>query len=451
MRRATFLLAGCLVLLNVFGTPVAFAQPEDVDTIYLQQLYKGYLRDEKNVVYYDQKIAEERNRIRGLLQKEIEDIVSPAPETGETSDVSATSDIIDRQRNIVADLTGRLNESTVDLNLLSEEERLYENGAEPPDGALTASLPELLAKKAVLEEDINLVSTALNTQEKRLERLLSEQRMESIGILLTVLWYFLLVFVGLWAEHFLRTKLILRIPHRKLRYALAKAFTLVVYLSLFVWIIQRVLVEHPGLLTILAVIGAALVFMLQDIIKSFIGWFTYKDAFALGQRMNVGDYTGDVLDISMLFTTMLVSRSSTLDDATKAGKVVRIPNSALLTGPLINYHSTSDYENVEIPIRLAHTEDWEKAKPILEEIVSNEAKGYTEQAMLQMDKRMRGFYFSQVSPSYRVYMDWSPKGRLVCLCCFPAPIGQRRLIVTQVLEKIFSRFKEENIEIGEGE
>ena len=316
---------------------------------------------------------------------------------------------------------------------------------------LTKSYPELLARKALLEESVDLFATTATAQQIRLDKLLSEQRAQTIGILLTVLWYVGVVFVVFWVEHFIRTQIILHLHSRRLRYALSKIFTLVVYVSLIVWLVQMVFVEHPGLTTVLAVIGAALVFMLQDIIKSFIAWFTYKDALTMGQRVHMGDYTGDVLDISMFFTKILIARSPDLQDPTKAGKIVRVPNSMLLSGMVVNYHSTSDFENVEIPIRLADPTQGAVAKAILMEVLEQEAAEYTEQAQSQMDRRMRGFYFSQVSPSHRVYLEWSSKGHLVCLLCFPAPIGLRRSVTTRVLEVALQRFLEEGIKIAEAE
>jgi len=108
-----------------------------------------------------------------------------------------------------------------------------------------------------------------------------------------------------------------------------------------------------------------MVFMLQDVIKSVLGWFTYKGALSLGQRVQLGGYTGDVLDINVLHTTLLASRPPDMEDVSIAGKVVRVPNVYLLTGALVNMSSTSDFENVEIPVHLAEPRQWERAKAIL--------------------------------------------------------------------------------------
>jgi len=111
----------------------------------------------------------------------------------------------------------------------------------------------------------------------------------------------------------------------------------------------------------------------------------------------------------------------------------------------VNYHATSDFENVEVPVRIAMTAQWEKAYAILEDILRAETEEYSEEAQRQMDQRMRGFYFSQVSPSWRVYMELVNDGEMLFTLCFPAPIGKRRSVATKVTQQVLKRFEEEGI------
>ncbi len=457
MARRFLLSSVGVVVFGLLATP-SFAQTaSSISTDRLQRYYSDLLsaQSDASKSYNQQLVDNERVRLRELIKQEINGIVSPTTSTTgtpvTTTQEVTSSTVIERQREIVDELSGRLNESTVDLNLLTEEEKLYASG-QTGTGAtgpqLTQSYPELLARKAFLEDQVDLLTTSLSTQQTRLSKLVAEQRAQTIGILVTVLWYVAIVFLVFWGEHFIRTQVILRLRPRRFRYALSKVFTLLVYVALIVWLIQRIFVEHPGLTTVLAVIGAALVFMMQDVIKSFLGWLTYKDVLTLGDRIHAGGYTGDVLDINIFFTKVLVSHSPTLADSSQAGKIVRIPNYMLLSGATVNYHATSDYEHVELPVRLADSTQGEKARVILQEILEQEVAQFTEQAKLQMERRMRGFYYSQVSPSHRVYMELSAEGKLTCLLNFPVPIGLRRSLTTRIIELVLKRFKEEGIEIA---
>ncbi|MFA6523666.1 MAG: hypothetical protein WCS85_04845 [Candidatus Peribacteraceae bacterium] len=453
MKRIRILLTGMFFAASL-GLPVAaVAQGMSVDFSRLERYEMEAQKGSRQAATYEPLISAERQRIRLLIEKEVNALVQPAESEKDLEPAKA----IDSQRKVVDDLSGRLNEATVDLNLLKDEEKVYTTGGTTGTGAidgrfmLTKSFPELLARKVVLEEEIDLFSNALSAQQTRLSKLLSEQRAASFGMLYTILWYLAIVVFVVWAETLVRTQLLYRIPHRGLRYALGKVFTVVVYLSLLFWLVQRIFLENPGLTTVLAVIGAALVFMLQDVIKSFLGWLTYKGALKLGQRVTIGDYTGDILDIGVLFTTMLVSRSPEMKDVSEAGKVVRIPNAQFLVGPLTNFNSTSDFENVEIPVRIADPTQSKRAQELLEEILVEEAQRFAEQARNQMDRRMRGFYFSQVSPACRVYMELNEKAHLTFLLCFPAPIGQRRAVVTRILQQVLAKFEENSIKLADPE
>lgn len=446
VMRQRLLLSGSLFAVALLGAGTVHAQKDTtVDFSLLQYYYTQEVKGGPSASLWDERIASERQRIRSLLTKEVDAILQPAESEKDLEPAKA----IDRQRQVVDDLTGRLNESTVDLNLLKDEEKLYRDGKTGSGTFLmTKSYPELLARRVVLEETSDLLSAALSSQQTRLQKLLSEEKAKNITLFLSILSYLAIMVGVIWGEHFIRTQLILRIPHGGLRYALAKVFTMVVYLSLLFWIIQRVYAEYPGFTTVFAVIGAALVFMLQDVIKSFLGWLTYKGSLKLGDRVTLGGSTGDVLDISMLYTTILASRSPVMDDVTQAGKIIRVPNSQLLVGSLVNYHSTSDFENAEVPVYLGDPRQVERACKILEELLQEEAGGFAKDAKRQMDRRMRGFYFSQVSPSLRVYVELTEKRETVCLLSFPVPIGQRRAIVAGIVRQVLQRFEEEGIALA---
>ncbi|MEK7218905.1 MAG: mechanosensitive ion channel domain-containing protein [Patescibacteria group bacterium] len=430
------------------AVPLAAAAQPEVDIARLKSFYTEYVKNDRNEKVFGPSIATERTRIRALLEKELNTLIQPA-ETEGGGEVEQ-GQALERQRQMVEDLQSRLNESTVDLNLLKDEERIYQEGSTTATGVfmMTKSYPELLARKVVLEEHIDLLTPALTAQQTRLGKLLLEQRTANMALFLGILWYVAAVLAVIWVEHFLRTNIILRIPHRKVRYALAKIFTTGVYLILVFWLFQRIYAEYPAFTTVFAVIGAALIFMLQDLIKSFLGWLTYKGALKLGDRVTMGDVTGDVLDIGVIHTTLLASRAQNMQNVSQAGKVVRLPNSLLLTGMLVNYHSTSDFENVEIPLYLADAKQGERAAAILEAMLEEETGGFTREALRQMDRRMRGFYFSQVSPAQRVHMEMTDKRELKLLLCFPAPIGQRRVVTTRILRKALECCEQEGIQIA---
>ncbi|HAI98278.1 TPA: hypothetical protein DCL30_01890 [Candidatus Peribacteria bacterium] len=448
MKRSTTLLSAA-VLLSLSFASVCLAQGETkVDYTRLIARYQQLLATKEPKDAIEKQITSERERIHAQIEDELSAFVKA--NTAVSSDTTDLSRVIEQQRTVVSSLSERVDSSNVDLDLLDKEEVFYKEGMPTGTGATqpfmtTSSYPELLAKKAVLEERIDATKTMLTAQETRLNKLKSEQQWKSISVLINILFYIFVFITVIWLEGIIRKAMLLHIHHRGIRYTATKVFTLVVYLSLIFWITQKIYSDLPGIIAVVAVVGAAFVFVLQDALRGLIGWFAQKGSLALGQRVTIGSVTGDVLDIGMFHTTLLISRSPEMTDFSQVGKIVRIPNVLLSSAPFVNYHATSDFENVEVPVRIAMTAQWEKAYAILEDILRAETEEYSQEAQRQMDQRMRGFYFSQVSPSWRVYMELVNDGEMLFTLCFPAPIGKRRSVATKVTQQVLKRFEEEGI------
>jgi len=393
-----------------------------------------------------QGIDAERSVIHGEMEKVLATQLKNEEADSGNADLGT---VLEKQRSIVSTLNESIDATRADIALLEKEEGFYKAGTQPPEGQimLTKTYPELLGKKAILEDRLDVLQAFLKPQNDRLNQLKSEQQLRSIGLLMNILMYLGLILLVFWLEHVIRDALFNRIRNRRLRYAATKTFTFIVYVSLIFWVVQKLFSEHPGILNIIALVGAALVIVTQDILKGFIGWLGLKGTLALGQRVTIDSITGDVVDSGLLYTTLLISRTDAMEETGQVGKLVRIPNERLLSHSLVNYHSTSDFENVELPVLIARTEQWEKARTILEKILEKETGSFSELAQRQTNQRMRGFAVHREPPTSRLYMEITPEREVEFHVCFPAPIGQRRAVTTQVVQEILHRFRQEGIDM----
>jgi len=403
-----------------------------------------------------QNIDTERSAIRSEFEKAFAKTIENLEQN--RTDPADLVQALDRQRTIVDAIKQRIDEAKADLALLENEESYYKDiqksgtGSLPSDQILlTQSYPELLAKKAIMEERLGVLHAFQKTQNDRLNTLKQEEQVRDIGVLFNILTYLAIFFVVFWIERLVRNLLLNHIRHRRIRYTATKVFTFVVYVTLSFWFIQRIFSEHPGLSTIIALVGAAMIIVLQDMIKGAVSWFGLKNSVSIGQRVSMGNMVGDVIDVGIFYTTLIISRSGHDDPMGQVGNIVRVPNQKILTDPFVNFHSTSDFENVEMPIRLRRLSQTEKAKGILEDILDKETGDFAIQAQRQMDRRMRGYYFSQISPAPRVYMEVTQEGEVEFRLCFPAPIGRRRAVVTQITQEMIKRLAEEGIELSTAE
>ena len=88
----------------------------------------------------------------------------------------------------------------------------------------------------------------------------------------------------------------------------------------------------------LGVAGAGVAVALQDVLASIAGAFSigFSKLYAVGDRVQIGDTRGDVIDIGLLRTTLMETGNWVSRDLYN-GRIVRIPNSTVLKGSVFNY------------------------------------------------------------------------------------------------------------------
>jgi len=93
-----------------------------------------------------------------------------------------------------------------------------------------------------------------------------------------------------------------RITDQNKRYRARKASSLFAYLLITI-IILFVFGDRLGNIGIaLGVAGAGIAFALSEVITSFAGWISimFTSQVKVGQRVKIGDLTGDIIDIQVL-------------------------------------------------------------------------------------------------------------------------------------------------------
>jgi small-conductance mechanosensitive channel len=89
----------------------------------------------------------------------------------------------------------------------------------------------------------------------------------------------------------------------------------------------------------LGLISLILGFALQTPITSFIGWIYLlaRAPYRVGDRIKIGDATGDVIDVSYLDTTLWEFGGDFLSTDHPSGRVIKFPNSKVLNSTVYNY------------------------------------------------------------------------------------------------------------------
>lgn len=420
-------------------------------TARLQDLYRQQERSARPT-QFDAAIARERTAMRQLFAKDLDAFINPTQDTSKPEQTADERSALAKQQTLVRALEQRVSEAKVDIDLLHKEDRtIYGQSVQFGTGAvrLTSSRPELLARVAVLEEEVAAIEQVLPAQQERLDKLRTEQRLEQFSLVISIGKYLLGILFVIACERMLRLRLLPRmIPDQGRRYALAKTLATVVYGTLAIFLIVRLTADYPGFLTSFAIIGAALAVALQDVVKDILSWMLTLQGrrYQLGDRIAVGPWTGDVIDISPMRTMLLEVTVRDGRDMGRTGRTVAVPNALTLTLPLVNYNTTSDFVRIEQEVLITYQSDWKRAKEILLQILEEKTAQYAEAANRQEQRRMLHFFVHDELRGPSIYMDLAGSGVLFMMR-YTCPVGLHRMLTSHINELILERFAAENLPI----
>lgn len=413
----------------------------------LQQLYTQQLQYPDNQSIQDQIIAK-REVIRGLLEDSITaKLQSPAENTDTTTETNLST-TIEKQTAVISALEKMRKEANVDLVLLQKEEKnLYSTPTkeESTDFRLTKTYGELLAKKAVLEEQISVLSSLTTFHTSRLQGLQWSVRLEQYGLLITLGKYFAVILLILFIERMIRQKFLSKISKTEYRYTSTKIFTTAVYTFTLIWLAGVLFSKNPSLLASVAIVGAGFAIALQDVVKDIIGGISILQhkLFTRGNRISFNNITGEVIDTGLLRTTLLEIGTQGADALERTGKMLSIPNALFLTHPITNHSASSDFIRAEIKVTITFESNHEKAADILLDILNTETEQYIKTDEAQVRQRMQLFYFRHATRGNQVYTEIAADGVEFTLR-FTVPIGERRPVISRISKAILAAFQKES-------
>lgn len=260
----------------------------------------------------------------------------------------------------------------------------------------------------------------------------------------------ILVILGLWLIRIIAIRIINRkIGDDKIQYKWRKNLTYAFgFLGLF--IIGSIWSEgFKSFSTFLGLLSAGLAIALKDPVSDFAGWIfiLWRKPFEVGDRIQIGDVKGDVIDIRLFkFTVLEIGNWVYADQST--GRVVHVSNHKIFTESLANY--TSDFEFIwnEIEVLVTFESDWKKAKGILQEIADKHLKDFADEAERQVKRATKSYliHYRYLTPI--VYTDVKDSGVNLTIRHLTNP-RTRRKTGQAIWEDILDRFDEhDNIDLA---
>lgn len=135
-----------------------------------------------------------------------------------------------------------------------------------------------------------------------------------------------------------------------------------------------------GFTVAFGVAGAGIAFALQEVIASVAGWIAISlgGFYSPGDRIELGGIKGDVIDISILRTT-LMEVGEWVNGDLYTGRIVRITNSFVFKAPVYNYSGDFPFLWDEITLPERYGSDWKLARTMLRSLVEEVLVDYSNQ------------------------------------------------------------------------
>lgn len=199
--------------------------------------------------------------------------------------------------------------------------------------------------------------------------------------------------------------------------------------------------EFSSLATFLGLVSAGIAVALKDPIVNLAGWLfiTLRKPFEVGDRVQIGNHSGDVIDIRP-FQFTLNEIGNWVDADQSTGRIIHIPNGKVFVDPQANYNQGFTHIWNEIGVLITFESNWEKAKEILTDIVNRDTEQLTksaQQRLIEASKRFMIFY-NNLSPV--VYTSVKDSGVMLTIryLCLPKT---RRNTEQSIWEDILREFK----------
>ncbi len=130
-----------------------------------------------------------------------------------------------------------------------------------------------------------------------------------------------------------------RIEDPAVRFTLQRVVHLVVALAIAVIVISIIFVNWYTALAALGISSIIVGLAVQTPMKSFIAWIyiLVRQPFRVGDRIQIADATGDVIDVGYLDTTLWEFGGKYISGDHPSGRVIKFPNEKVLDEIVYNY------------------------------------------------------------------------------------------------------------------
>ncbi|HUV24927.1 MAG TPA: mechanosensitive ion channel domain-containing protein [Methanomassiliicoccales archaeon] len=227
-----------------------------------------------------------------------------------------------------------------------------------------------------------------------------------------------------------------RIKDAKAKYSFRKTITILAIASAALILAVIWIEDSTALVVSYGIIGAGVAISLQDVFKNFAGGLIILTSgiYRVGDRVEIQNMMGDVIDIGIMYTTLLEIRQWVNGDQA-TGRLVSLPNGLVITGSTYNFTRDHRYLWDEIMIPLTYDSDWKQAKEAFLKILRSQTDVYQEGAQRDIDRIGEKYYLPSQDIEPNIYIV--PTDNWIALHLrYVVPVRERRLVRDRISREI---------------
>jgi small-conductance mechanosensitive channel len=240
-----------------------------------------------------------------------------------------------------------------------------------------------------------------------------------------------------------------QIRDSKMRYSFRKTMYILFVIVSFVVILRIWIINPQALLVAYGLIAAGVAISLQDLFKNFAGGIVIlvTGLYHVGNRIEINGKFGDVIDISIFYTTILEIREWVQGDQA-TGRLSMIPNGAVLSGIINNYTKDHHFLWDEISFPITYASTWKDASHTMKQIAETETAQFIAEAKKSLSHLEERYYMAERTLEPSIFIEATDNWINVTLR-YIVEVRERRLIHTKLTELILQEFeKNKKIQIA---
>ncbi|PKL26168.1 MAG: mechanosensitive ion channel protein MscS [Spirochaetae bacterium HGW-Spirochaetae-3] len=225
------------------------------------------------------------------------------------------------------------------------------------------------------------------------------------------------------------------------RYTVKKVFNYIVTALAAILIGSLWIADFRQVGTFFGLFSAGIAIALKDLFLNMAGWLfiVLRRPFSIGDRIQIGESSGDVIDIR-LFQFTILEIGNWVDADQSTGRIVHIPNGQVFVNAQANYSKGFDYIWNELKVLVTFESDWASAKALLTGLATEQSASIIEDAKQKVDEAAKKYMilYSNLSPIVYTRVEDSGVLLTVRYLCKPR---NRRNSENDLWERILQEFK----------